>query len=289
MKNSEELIFIHKIEFLMQSAVLLMDDELIGWATKFFECLAESLGTNLTPVHPIFDQGGEVFKNGSQQFTITRFGDPEMSFEPDALRFRPEKRKGVSYKYQAYGVQREGDWLNYDIDARDNPVFIQEMVMSPIDFEITFRTRFKTENEVTAKPMHKYIGLSLVNVDKASFRLNSLVFSNIFGTPDEINTVLRSHYKHKLIKNLLSLCLSTRALGNMNLLAHDLGSGFKDFFYKPYEGFVDGPIEGGKGFMIGTASLIGYTAKGAFGTVSRVVGAFSKSLLFLAGDDDYID
>jgi hypothetical protein len=54
----------------MQSATLMMDDELIGWATKFFECLAESLGTNLTEVHPIFQQGVETVKN--QEFTITR-------------------------------------------------------------------------------------------------------------------------------------------------------------------------------------------------------------------------
>ena len=162
------------------------------------------------------------------------------------------------------------------------------MVMSPIDFEITFRTRVKADNQIE-KPKLKQFGLSLVNVDKGNFRLNSLVFSNIFGTPDEISTVLKSHYKHKLIKNLLGLFFSTRALGNLNLTAHDLGSGFKDFFYKPMEGFVDGPIEGGKGLMLGTASLLGYTAKGVFGTTSRVLNTFSKSLLFFAGDDDYID
>jgi vacuolar protein sorting-associated protein 13A/C len=162
------------------------------------------------------------------------------------------------------------------------------MVMSPIDLEITFRTRVKTESEENQKLKH-HMGLSFVNVDKASFRLNSLVFSNIFGTPEEISTVLRSHYKHKVIRNILGLCLSTRSLGNMNLLAHDLGSGFKDFFYKPMEGFVDGPIEGGKGLVIGTASLLGYTAKGVLGTTSRLINTFSKSLLFFAGDDDYID
>lgn len=68
-----------------------------------------------------------------------------------------------------------------------------------------------------------------------------------------------------------------------------MGTGVKDFFYKPIEGFVDGPIEGGKGLVIGTVSLFGNTAKGAFGSVSRIVNTVSKSLLFLAGDEDYID
>jgi hypothetical protein len=98
-----------------------------------------------------------------------------------------------------------------------------------------------------------------------------------------------AHYKRKVMKNVFSLLSSTNALGNLNLLSHDIGTGVKDFFYKPIEGFVDGPIEGGRGLVIGTASLFGNTAKGAFGTVSRITGAISNCFLLLAGDDDYIN
>ena len=73
------------------------------------------------------------------------------------------------------------------------------------------------------------------------------------------------------------------------MLVYDIGTGVKDFFYRPMEGFVDGPIEGGKGIVMGTGSLLGNTARGAFGTVSRFMNSLSKSLLFLAGDEDYID
>ena len=41
--------------------------------------------------------------------------------------------------------------------------------------------------------------------------------------------------------------------------------------------------------MIGTASLLGNTAKGAFGSMSRILNTVSKSLLFLAADPDYMD
>ena len=52
MKQSQsDLVFIHKLEFLLQSAVLQMDDELIGWITKFVDCLGSNLGSNLTGVH----------------------------------------------------------------------------------------------------------------------------------------------------------------------------------------------------------------------------------------------
>jgi len=223
---------------------------------------------------------------------------------------QPERRFGIWFNFVAFSDDAESvplfaqmssnSWCNYDIDARANPVFIEELVMSPIDIEITFRTRVKSENELigglqgnddTSAVMRrlKQLGLSLGNVDKAAFRLNSLVIANVYGTPEEINTVLYAHYRHRLMKNVLGLFLSSAALGNMNLLVQDIGTGVKDFFYRPAEGFVDGPIEGGKGLVIGTASLLGNTAKGAFGSVSRIMNTVSKSLLFLAGDEDFID
>ena len=64
----------------------------------------------------------------------------------------------------------------------------------------------------------KQLGLSLTNVDKAPFRLNSLVITNVYGTSEEISTVLWAHYRHRFMKNVLGLFLSSAALGNMNLL-----------------------------------------------------------------------
>jgi hypothetical protein len=95
--------------------------------------------------------------------------------------------------------------------------------MSPIDFEITFRSKVKSESEQADDSQGvvraiKQLGLSLSNVDKAAFRLNSLVFTNIYGTPTEIKTILYSRYKNKLMKNVFGLFLSSAALGNVNLL-----------------------------------------------------------------------
>ncbi len=49
---------------------------------------------------------------------------------------------------------------------------------------------------------------------------------------------------------------SSNILGNpVNFVSH-LGTGVQDFFYKPIEGIVKGPLEGGKGFIEGTGSLL---------------------------------
>lgn len=41
----------------------------------------------------------------------------------------------------------------------------------------------------------------------------------------------------------------------VNFIAH-IGTGVKDFYYEPKKGFIKGPIEGGKGIIKGTYSLI---------------------------------
>ena len=119
--------------------------------------------------------------------------------------------------------------------------------------------------------------------------MNSLVITNIYGSPEDIKNVLYNHYKSRIIRNFLTMFISSSSmLGQMNLIAHDLGTGFKDFYYMPKEGLVDGPLEAGKGLVFGTASLFGNTAKGAIGFGSRFVNTISKSLLFLTDDDEYI-
>jgi len=54
-KTDSDLIFVHKIEFLMQSVVIKMDDELIGAVTRFAERIASFPGVNFTGVHQVFE------------------------------------------------------------------------------------------------------------------------------------------------------------------------------------------------------------------------------------------
>jgi vacuolar protein sorting-associated protein 13A/C len=67
-----------------------------------------------------------------------------------------------------------------------------------------------------------------------------------------------------------------------------LGTGVKDFFYKPISGIIRGPIEGGKGLVLGTTSLFVNTVEGTFGSVSKVLSTMSRGLLFLADDEEFM-
>ena len=59
----------------------------------------------------------------------------------------PEKRMGVLYGYSAFydtnqqlslfAVKSQESWLNHEIKS-ENPIFIQELKLSPIDIEMTY-------------------------------------------------------------------------------------------------------------------------------------------------------
>lgn len=185
-------------------------------------------------------------------------------------------------------------WLNVKLQEHESPVYIELLRMSPIDLEVTYKPRAselhkdkEEESEVVRRL--RGVGLVIPYFERAPFRLNGTEISNIYGTSSEVSSVVWDHYKHRLVKNAFSLLFSSNALGNMNLMAIDIGTGAKDFWHKPREGFVDGPLEGGKGIFIGTLSLFGNTGKGIVGATSRVLNSFSKSLLILAHDQDYLD
>ena len=49
-----DVIFLDKLEFLVQTMVLQMDDEFIGYVFKFTSTITDYLNTNITGVHEIF-------------------------------------------------------------------------------------------------------------------------------------------------------------------------------------------------------------------------------------------
>ena len=61
---------------------------------------------------------------------------------------------------------------------------------------------------------------------------------------------------------------SLALLGSPMNFAHKIGCGLQNFFELPAEGFEDEGLIGiGKGFALGTGSLLSNTVQGAFGSV----------------------
>jgi len=116
---------------------------------------------------------------------------------------KPEERESVRYRYSASRepeqfvnrlvTSQPDSWFNASINSRSNPVFIKELVMSPIDIQISLKTRvkadqsdFQIEEQNSAMRRLKQFDLIIPNIDKAAFRMNSLVITNIYGSPEDI-------------------------------------------------------------------------------------------------------
>jgi hypothetical protein len=116
-----------------------------------------------------------------------------------------------------------------------------------------------------------------------------LSLKNIFGTPNDINFQLQSHYLVLLKKNIFRVVGASNLLGNPAKFVTHLGTGMKEFFYLPIEGAVKGPLEAGKGIVMGTHSLVKNTVQGTFGSASKVLSTMSKGLLMIANDGEFIN
>lgn len=86
---------------------------------------------------------------------------------------------------------------------------------------------------------------------------------------------------------MLRIAASTDLVGNPYNFVNTLGSGVKNFYYEPKEGFMEGPIQGGIGVLKGTAGVV----TSGTAAISGFVGSFSNSVGrgvgMLSFDKDY--
>ena len=59
-----------------------------------------------------------------------------------------------------------------------------------------------------------------------------------------------------LKKNIFRVVGASSILGSPAKFVNHMGTGMKEFFYLPIEGIVKGPLEAGKGIVMGTQSLV---------------------------------
>ena len=87
----------------------------------------------------------------------------------------------------------------------------------------------------------------------------------------------------------MKIGVNIEILGTPVNLIKSLGTGVKDFFQKPVEGIISGPLEGAKGFYDGTKSLVKNALGGTLNTVSKMTSGISKEILIISQDENYIN
>ena len=76
-------------------------------------------------------------------------------------------------------------------------------------------------------------------------------------------------------------------IGNPTDFVNTLGTGAKEFYYAPKEGFMQGPLQGGLGLINGTGSLLAHAAGGVSGAVSKMTNTLNRGVLVLSADTEY--
>lgn len=87
--------------------------------------------------------------------------------------------------------------------------------------------------------------------------------------------------------NVLKFVGSSDLFGNPTDFVNTLGTGARQFYYAPREGFMQGPLQGGIGLIKGTGSLVAHTIGGFSGSLSKITNTLNRSLLVLSADSDY--
>ena len=133
------------------------------------------------------------------------------------------------------------------------------------------------------------LGLSLSTFDSAPITVNSLIVKNIFGDSDEVFNQLKSYYLTSLKQNALSFIGASSLIGNPIKFINTLGTGFEEFYYEPYQGFMTGGITAGSlGIAKGTVSLVKNAFSAGIGSSSKILQSLSQGMLTLTGDQSYI-
>ena len=260
-ENYKENIFkILELKFLIQSFYLNLESNLLSAIINFVKNITLYLQTSLTEIHPLYLTDQENAKN---HIIISS----NYSFPP---------------------------WFTSlgEIESDDNNIFLSYLETSPIDIVFSFISEYKDKlfsELLMNNPILRKFTTLVSNIEKTNLTLNKDIRYNIHGKKDIIISSILETYKQYALLNLMKIGVNIEILGTPINLVKSLGSGVKDFFQKPIEGFINGPIDGAKGFFDGTKSLVKNTVGGALNTVSKFTSGFSKEILILTQDENYIN
>ena len=259
--NYKENIFkILELKFLIQSFYLNLESNFLSAIMNFVKNITLYLQTSLTEIHPLYLTDQENAKN---HIIISS----NYSFPP---------------------------WFTSlgETESDDNNIFLSYLETSPIDIIFSFISENKDKlfsELLMNNPILSKFTTLFSNIEKTNLALNKDIRFNIHGKKDIIISSILETYKQYALLNLMKIGVNIEILGTPVNLVKSLGTGVKDFFQNPIEGIIKGPLDGAKGLFDGTKSLVKNTVGGALNTVSKITSGFSKEILLLTQDENYIN
>lgn len=169
-----------------------------------------------------------------------------------------------------YIVPKIDTWEGLEPPKEGSKTFIKSIKIAPFTIEISAELRLNeldTESVVFFGTIVNALGVVITNIEGAPIFFDGVIINDCVDTMQGINKKLIEHYKGSVMRQLYKVFGSLNILGNPVSLFRNISTGFKDLKDKPSEGFVEGPLEFGKGLAQGTSSLIAHSIGGALNSV----------------------
>ena len=173
-------------------------------------------------------------------------------------------------------------------DKDKTKFFFSTIKASSIEMILSLRAGDVLEKMFTSNAIFGTFLSTMSNMEKADLMLNGCLMINLYISYDNLITLILNKYKQSILTEVLTIVGAIDVLGNPSNLFKSLGTGVKEFFTKPIEGIVRGPLDGVEGAIEGGYSLIKHTIGGTFTATSKIATGISKGLLHLSSNDSYM-
>ncbi|CAF1265249.1 unnamed protein product [Rotaria sordida] len=163
--------------------------------------------------------------------------------------------------------------------------------LSPLKIHVSFSMHgSKPSEELLAEyPLVGFLlqTLNVAEVQDVILRLGYYERNHEKFTTTKITNEVSSHYQNQFMKQLHVLVLGLDVLGNPLGVIRGLAEGVESFFYEPYKGAIEGPLEFAEGVATGFRALFGSALGGAAGAASKITSVLGKGLASLTFDEEY--
>jgi vacuolar protein sorting-associated protein 13A/C len=173
------------------------------------------------------------------------------------------------------------DWKKDDFQIASNRIYIKKYEASKLELEISLINRVSLQQEEEESDILKTIsslGLLISNFDEAPININAIEAENIFGDQTDVINQIKKYHTEKLLSNVLKFIGASNLLGNPVSFLNSLGTGIREFSDQTSQGEI----------IRGASSLVQNTLAGTMNSASKITSSFSKGLLVLSDDKEYI-
>ncbi|CAF4314530.1 unnamed protein product, partial [Adineta steineri] len=170
----------------------------------------------------------------------------------------------------------------------ETEMYFDKIHLSPLKIYVSFSMHGSKSSQVLLAeyPLVAFLlqTLNVAEVQDVILRLGYYERTHDRYTITKLSNEVSSHYQNQFMKQLHVLVLGLDVLGNPFGVIRGLAEGVESFFYEPYKGAIEGPMEFAEGVATGVRTLVGSAVGGAAGAFSKITGVLGKGLATLTFD-----